>query len=222
MMRLALGLVATLALAGCTADNPLYIPEPGLDLFTPPSADLAAGNAEDLASVPDLALPKPICSGTERGCLTGASGHCENGTLKQDRQCPMSSPCQSGYCQSPPLSSNNVGKLCAYMGIATEALCVMGIGGGGTTAPSCQPFFNAGANDPKWVCAAPIGVGLPGTACTQGSQCRSGFCGSNGTCFRACFSAGDCPTQGSTSWKCVPVGIVVEGHSLNAQSCIPN
>jgi hypothetical protein len=225
MMLLRLGLaVATLSLVSCTADNPLYSPERTGDLGSLPSGDLAGQKPGDLAGVPDkadLAQPNMSCTGDERGCLAGASARCEAGMLKQDRQCPMSSQCQSGYCQPPAPSSNNVGKACSSMGIASEALCVNGISGGGTTAPSCQPFFVAGTSDPKWVCAAPIGAGLPGIACTQGSQCRSGFCGSNGTCFRACFSVGDCPTSGNVNWKCVAVNIAVEGRSVSAQSCVP-
>jgi hypothetical protein len=85
--------------------------------------------------------------------------------------------------------------------------------------PDCQPFVKNGG-DVTWACAPPIGNGIVGQKCSHGADCRSGFCGSNGTCFRACAFVTDCPNSGGP-YACTPVQITVEGVPVTANSCIP-
>ena len=56
-----------------------------------------------------------------------------------------------------------------------------------------------------------------------GDDCRSGFCGSNGTCFRACLNQADCPIMGNTGqpYRCENVDVTVEGIKVQEKSCIP-
>jgi hypothetical protein len=218
MRNLALGLVASCALwAACTTENPHYT---GASDFGP-GGDAAIGG--DLASPikpgsSDMAIPVTCVDG-QRGCnMSGALG-CVGGVFVEDRICPASSVCTAGHCPAPTGGPTTVGKDCAPTGHPTESLCVAGLSGSLAAVPSCQPFLGPMFLTPTWVCAPRIGMGLPGQACTSGAMCRSGFCGGNGTCFRACISAADCPTQGGP-WKCEAVKIVVEGVQVQAPSCI--
>jgi hypothetical protein len=88
---------------------------------------------------------------------------------------------------------------------------------------SCQPFVVGLGAPLSWFCDKAVGAGLPGTACVSGGQCRSGFCGSNGTCFRACVSAVDCPQNPGTGkhYRCGTVDITDEGVTESTGSCIP-
>lgn len=218
----SLAILIALVGASCTAANPLYTP----------SADL--GDAGTLGEVdfstnvpgPDLATPgpdlsAPVCTEGKRSCLSVGSAICEASTLVLDRTCPQASTCADGYCQPPPLSPNGVGKSCATAGAANENLCT--IGSSGNNPPSCQPFVDDASGSLKvvWHCARAVGAGLPSTPCTDGAQCRSGFCGSNGTCFRACASELDCPSSGQGKRVCEEVEILVEGLAVKAKSCIP-
>ena len=80
----------------------------------------------------------------------------------------------------------------------------------------CQPFVDPNNRSVQWFCDSPVGAGGPGTSCKQGSECKSGFCGSNGTCFRACKMDFEC---GGLS--CNNVEIVVEGVRVQSGSCVP-
>src|SRR5262249_22536939 len=88
---------------------------------------------------------------------------------------------------------------------------------------SCEPFVDANTKKISWFCDKAVGAGLPGNACTKGDDCRSGFCGSNGTCFRACLDPVDCPPVPGTNtpYNCSTVQIVVEGEQVSAKSCVP-
>jgi hypothetical protein len=204
-------------MAACTTENPHYTG----------AIDLGAGDAVagqiDLASPinpgsADLAGPAKCVDG-ERSCnMTGSRG-CVGGVFVEDRVCPAGSMCVGGHCPAPTGGATNVGKDCAPTGHPTESICVAGLSGPIATVPSCQPFVGPTSTAPVWICAPRIGMGLPGQACTSGAMCRSGFCGDNGTCYRACISPADCPTQGGP-WKCETVKIVVEGVAVQAPSCI--
>lgn len=219
------GVGVILALAACTADNPLYTPGISGDLAG--SSDLQGQKDVDLAGPPnkvDMAGPMACMIG-ERTCLANNAAGCRMGAFVKDRTCPTGSTCADGHCAAPSPGTNNLGKNCAPTGTPTESLCVAGVSGGSaSTIPSCEPFIDPAApTDGKvvWACAPPIGMGVSGTPCTEGSQCRSGFCGSNGTCFRSCITAADCPSSGSGGgWKCSVVSITVEGSMLMASSCV--
>ena len=75
--------------------------------------------------------------------------------------------------------------------------------------------------DVGWICGRPVGMGFPGTKCTSGSECRSGFCGDNGFCFRACKGDFDCPQGGQVQFVCADTTIVVDGKKVTAGSCVP-
>jgi hypothetical protein len=205
------------ALTACTAPNPNYVAGGGPD----------DGSANDFAvdmkpadlSGNDLA---PVCTVGQRTCLAqSGSAACEGGQYHLDRKCPTASVCATGYCQPPPASTTSMqGQPCDATGGALENDCFSGV----SAELSCQPFV--ASTTPKkvtWVCDAPVGAGVPGTACTTGDECRSGFCGSNGTCFRACAVTSDCPIQGNTgqTYPCMDVTIVVEGEMVTAKSCVP-
>ena len=223
-LRLALAALS-LCLGSCTTENPLYVPESIGDsgrVF-----DLSTGKNADLSGpTKDFGAPAMMCMNGERLCTATASARCEQGAIVVDRSCPIHSQCMGGYCQAPPASQNNVGKSCSPSpGNQSEAVCLIGVSGNLSDAPSCQPFVTSSMADAKvnWVCAPRIGAGLSGMPCISGGVCRSGFCGDNGTCFRACVSIADCPTSGGPgNWKCEPVNIDVEGVIVSAPSCIPS
>jgi len=225
MSHLKLGLFAlSVCFVACTTENPLYVPETiagdgGVrDLATASHTDMPSG-------AKDFATPSTMCTDGERLCSATASEICEAGMLAVDRTCPTSSDCKGGYCQPPPVGQNNVGKSCSTSaGHETEQLCLIGVSGNQNNAPSCQPFVSNSSSDKSisWFCAPRVGPGLAGMPCTNGDVCRSGFCGDNGTCFRACVSVADCPSDGGPGkWKCEQVDITVEGLPASASSCIP-
>jgi hypothetical protein len=170
------------------------------------AVDLAGGGGRDLA---------PGCLADTRMCQGSSSVACMNGVPVVDRACPASSTCVDGYCEPPPQGMfTPEGRPCDSFGAPTEIACVQG----GTTEFSCQPFVADPLNETiDWVCARAVGMKGRGDACTTGSECRSGFCGDNGTCFRACAGDRDC---GSTQ-RCQDVKIVVEGIEAQAKGCIP-
>jgi hypothetical protein len=204
-----------LLLAACTAPNPNYA-GPGGDGDGGAGSD--AGITDDLGPQPDLT---PACNAGDRLCLANTgSAACVDGHYVLDRKCPPDSVCAAGYCQAPPMSpATLVGQGCDLGGGPQENNCFSQV-----DTLSCQPFVsNGGPTDVTWICDKAVGQGLPGSACTQGSDCRSGFCGSNGTCFRTCQTNADCPFQGNTPnrFNCSNVTIVVEGVTVMAKSCIP-
>jgi hypothetical protein len=225
MSRGALALLAVSAVAlsasiggvACTRNNLEY---------NPFGTSLDGGNGRDLAGViVDLAgqpTPRDLatvnnCQADERTCQGNASAGCTNGTAVVDRTCPSASMCVDGYCEPPPPSGmfGVEGRPCVFNGSPTESACTMT----GSTEFSCQPFVvDAQNEDVEWVCARAVGMKGRGDACTTGAECRSGFCGSNGTCFRACVGDRDC---NSASQRCADVKIVVEGIEVQERSCIP-
>ncbi len=206
----AVGLSLGLGLGlGCTVENPLYTPLPDSGIFG--AADLA-GRDSATTGGPDLAKPGDSC--TARTCSSVGSASCENGVSTPDRKCPQLSDCVSGYCQPPPLSNDLPGRDCDILG-PNENLCLADK----NTTNSCQPFVSGATV--VWRCTHAVGVGAVGTPCAHGGQCRSGFCGSNGTCFRACATQSDCPTSGTVKRICTEVEITVEGETLTVKSCVP-
>lgn len=180
------------------------------------------GHPDLHAGGPDLA---PVCTAGQRACLaTTGSAACQGGQLKLDRKCPTGSSCTAGYCQAPPMSSTSLTGQSCDVGFGPQENNCFANGGPAADTLSCEPFVTDPAQmGVSWVCAPSVGQGLPGTACTRGDECRSGFCGSNGTCFRACAQDNDCPFQGSTGkrYACNNVDVTVEGVTVSAKSCIP-
>ncbi len=208
--------VCLFLVAACTSDNPLYAPGDGGD----PRVDAAVPAGADLAGPADLATPA-TCSGDQRACSATASQRCVGDHFAADRACPSGSQCTTGYCGTPSMGMGTVGKSCVFAGHPTETQCITGAG---SDTPSCQPFITGAtgtATEVTWLCDVPVGTGNPAAACTQGSQCRSGFCGSNGTCFRACVATPDCPGTGPVKLTCAMVTLAVEGRTVSAMSCIP-
>ncbi len=232
-----------LALAGCaacTVENPNYLgPGDGGLVFGHGSTDLALGpgGGADLASstgagghdgggghggAPDLAPPLPLCTSGARQCSSPpavAAQVCTAGGWS-DRACPAGSlsgggaVCMNGYCQ-PPTSD---GTTSCDTGGPLEQICSQN--GNGPAQFSCQPFLTGAPGRPvEWWCAMAIGAGAggAGASCSTGSDCHSGFCGSNGTCFWACQEDGDCPVWGM---HCSAVTLDVEGTSVSATSCM--
>jgi hypothetical protein len=212
MRRLAFSL---LFVAACTTDNPLYSPSAGMDLASSTPRDLSSASP-----AADLAMPPTGCTEGKRGCTADKTRSvvCQMGTFVADRKCPTGSVCAEGYCGLPPPGANNSGQSCADpTGGQSAVFC---FSGASMPLPDCEPFVQSGAA--VWECAPPVGQGSAGTVCAAeaGNLCRSGFCGSNGTCFRACELATDCPTVGGP-WACSAVKIIVEGLAVTANSCIP-
>jgi hypothetical protein len=212
MKRLAvLGL-----LAACTAPNPSYVG------FIPTDG----GSGPDGSAIADLATPtdltgsdlSPVCIDGQRICLAqSGSGVCMGGQFTLDRKCPADSICQKGFCRAPTSGSMPpLGSPCDTGG-AQENQCFASV----TDQLSCQPFVNPSSKAVSWACEKPVGAGVPGTACTEGAQCRSGFCGDNGTCFRACHVDTDCPQTNGQLLHCADVKITVEGVAVTTGSCVP-
>lgn len=210
--------VAWLALlVSCTAPNPLFVAEDGFG-----GGGGVDGGLVDLANVDLTTRPSPdmagVCRPEDRACLATdtISAACVGGQLVIDRRCPADSSCRGGYCTPPPEDTPPAGSPCGIGG-PQDSQCW-------SSSYACQPFVTSPAQrSVGWVCARAVGQGLPGAPCTSGGQCRSGFCGSNGTCFHACQSVFDCPNQNGpgTRLKCSAVQIVVEGVPITAKSCIP-
>jgi hypothetical protein len=230
--------ILVVACAGCTRDNPDFIggdsAEMGIQFLGqdmardnhPTTDDMAAGFARDLGAsfgAPDLAHGTQ-CTAGQRRCVSSpstASELCDNGNYAIDRKCPYGSSaksgadCQSDYC-APPTTD---GTTSCDTGGPLEQIC----SGPANSAPdfTCQPFItNAQSHGVEWWCAiaAVAGGGVAGSACQSGADCRTGYCGSNGTCYWACQVSGDCPTFGM---QCSAVTINVEGLALSAPSCVP-
>jgi hypothetical protein len=201
--------------AGCTAANPDYrapdasTPMMHQDMALPLHPDLSM-----LPPSPDLSMP-PECTGTDRSCTVDgtASEQCANNSFQIDRTCPADSTCLGGYCQVPP--NNGVeGNPCA-----SETDCAAA----SNLADSCQPYvIDPQANPPaEWHCGSAVGDGASGSACTDGSNCRSGFCiADKSTCFRACTDDFDCPFRNGVKTVCLPETITVEGVAVTANSCV--
>lgn len=234
-MRGWLGIVACAAL-GCTSANPAYVgsghgfdgggaPLPG-DLAAPGGG--GGGGAGDMAPAGAGDMTAPACSAGQRRCVqlpTPTSQVCAAGGYHHDRTCPFGTAnmtgavCDNGYCRPPTTN----GTTSCGSGGPLESVCEQGgnSGPGSSKAFSCQPFVaDPQTKDVAWWCAvaANAGAGVAGTKCTKDSDCHTGFCGSNGTCFWACQSGADCLGM---LLRCVPVTITVEGVTVATKSCTP-
>jgi hypothetical protein len=218
-MKYATAILVALA-SGCTANNPNYVGDVDGGFGSDFGGIRFDGGKHDGPGSPDLA--GSACTDGQRRCATGASEICLSSMFQVDRMCPSMSMCHEGYCQPPPTSpTSQIGASCENMFSGSgpqENQCLLNL----QDKLSCMPFFDPTAGGIVWRCDHEIGMGLPGTPCTMGAQCRSGFCGSNLTCFRACQSDQDCPQTQTQSTRCMTVSIVVEGMQVSAQSCIPN
>jgi hypothetical protein len=208
--------IVVLLAGACTDHNPLYTP--GTDLAMRDGAmPIAIVGDMTMPAVGDMTTGTP-CAAGERSCTTTGSERCQAGILTADRTCPDSSMCTNGYCSVPPGGiGQTMGKSCAFGGGASQATCQTGA----SSPETCQPFI-AAAGPPAqvtWVCDTSVGAGVAGTACTNDTDCNSGFCGGNGTCFVACVTVGEC--GGSMQMQCKQVAIMVEGSPVMASSCIP-
>jgi len=210
--------------SGCTADNPNYLGDvDGAGSSDGGNLRLDGGGGHDSGNVGTPDLAGTSCADGQRRCTTSSSEICINAMFTTDRTCPSMSTCNEGYCQPPPTSpASQIGASCenSFGGGSgpQENQCLLNL----SDKLSCMPFFDPTAGGIVWRCDKEVGMGLPGTPCTMGAQCRSGFCGSNGTCFRACQSDQDCPQTSTQQTRCQSVSIVVEGMQVDAQSCIPN
>jgi hypothetical protein len=119
----------------------------------------------------------------------------------------------SGYCQRP--TSGTITDCGA--GGPRELSC---LSTGNVKNRSCQPFITPVAKTVSWSCAYPVGagIGVAGSTCTMGSDCRSGFCAANGYCLWACQGTQDCVTP---ALVCNPTTIDVEGVFVAVKSCAP-
>jgi|GEM_PF-2924149 len=223
-LHFSFGLVTALVLFGsnCTVSNPLYSGNTGNpDLSASPDGGI---NQFDLShSTVDLAT-HPSCVQSDRSCAQSgdeASLSCVLGQLAPDRTC-LDSTCTDGYCNPPDQQSGSqIGADCAQNGDPNDVSCQFAPGVG----LACQPFVTDPQNGGvEWFCGTAVGQGNSAAACTKGSDCRSGFCGTNGFCFRACGSDNDCPVNmmSGKRYHCDKVGITVEGVQVNEfRSCVP-
>lgn len=217
-------LAGSVAISACTTENPLYRPEADRgDAGTSPGADLTRPPVgADLATAIDLAVAVNACNGPmDRDCGPMGSLACTAGALTADRDCPEHSTCTDGYCAAPPPSGLGavVGRSCSFNNKPGDGLCASL-----SNEASCQPFLhpvNPGGAV-KWTCDVAVGAGSRGTPCTQGTTCRSGFCGSNGTCFVGCDNDVDCFSATPPKFRCKGVSITVEGRTLATKSCTPS
>jgi hypothetical protein len=184
------------------------------------------GGAVDMAMhPPDLAHPGE-CGPSERSCTNTpypTSENCVNNMYAADRTCPFGSltlsgsSCANGYCKAP--TGQGIVS-CASNGGGRDTTCTQNQSNPTSRALSCQPFVTDAAKGTlSWVCAiaATTARGTAGDSCTSGSECHTGFCGANGTCFMACQSDNDCPGQ----IGCGTTKITVEGVTVSTKSCIP-
>jgi hypothetical protein len=232
-----------IACAACTVDNPSYVGggapsdgdggSGGPGSSAPDLAHAHGGGHPDLAIAPgphddggsgtqSFDLAAPLCSPGSRRCVSSPALTAEvcSGGQWRDRECPAGSvagsgsSCTNGHC-TPPTTN---GTTSCDTGGPLEQVCSQN--GNGPPEFSCQPFLtDSRAKAVEWWCAMAIGAGSggAGAACTRGSDCHSGFCGSNGTCFWACQIDGDCPTVGM---RCNAVTLEVEGVAVSAPSCM--
>jgi hypothetical protein len=215
----------TLLLVGCTMPNPDYV-EPGVGgggsgsggggvggMIDAGTADLAMKDGAAPSSSPDLSSP-PECQSGDRSCANGSSVACVGGKKVPDRICPSGpngpGSCQAGYCELPTDAPQ-----CDFGNGPSEDYCYQQVSPNST----CVPFITGQAGV-TWACGGVVGTKASGDACTNGAQCRSGLCGSNGTCFRPCTGVQDCP-QHSPALSCKPIMLVVEGVPVTAHSCVP-
>jgi hypothetical protein len=195
-MRMVATLACLLA-CGCTRANSDYI----ADSSVPGDNDFGLADLSATAGMP--------CTSGARDCLgAGASAFCDSGRLAVDRTCPAQSSCAATYCV-PPASKplTQVGERCDVGGGPREGLCRANL----ADMLSCQPFV-AGSRL-AFYCDSAVGTGGAGTRCTQGSECRSGFCADNGYCFAGCQSDAECPV------RCASVHITVEHVTESTKSC---
>ncbi|HEY7957215.1 MAG TPA: hypothetical protein VII38_18040 [Polyangia bacterium] len=205
--------------SACTAANPLYLGPGGQGKPDGATAHDLGATSNDLGTThhPDLA---PICTDGERMCAGAISTVCKSGKVETDRHCPTDGTCAAGYCQPPAAMVGSVeGQECDPNGSPFDGFCLQS-----STSLTCQPFITDASNQSLvWVCADAVGPGGIGTSCTHGSECRSGFCGSNGTCFRACDPSPSlgCPQQtNGNPPRCEQVDIDVEGVPLTEYGCV--
>jgi len=233
--------LALFVVGGCTAPNPDWAGTPGGGggvgsggggagdggggVGSGGASDGGAGVDSSTGS-PDLGAPDlagAMCSADERRCVSGpaASQACEGGHFVESRRCPngdvsvLDAQCSGGYC-APPVGAAP----CDLNGGPSEAYCFNQI----SSDHSCQPFVDPQSKQVGWACALVVGSGASGDACTDGAQCRSGLCGSNGTCFRPCNTNrggnSGCPLH-QPPLVCKKVTISVEGVTVSADSCVP-
>lgn len=238
-MRCWLSILACAAAIGCTANNPNFVGNgsmSGADMSLGGGANGGSGGggaggggggggAHDMAmSGGQQDMTVFACTGDQRLCIqtpSPTSVFCNSGTFAKDRVCPFGnstgggSVCQSGYCQPPTTN----GTTSCGTGGPLEQICEQ-IGGSAKNF-SCQPFItNPATASVQWWCAvaANRGAGVAGSSCTKDSDCHTGFCGSNGTCYWACQSTSDCL---SSVLLCKSVTIEVEHVAVTALSCAP-
>jgi hypothetical protein len=162
----------------------------------------------------DLTGPMGSCGQGERKCAgTNASDRCDRGLFVVDRLCPSGSTCEDTYCAPPAtMLPTQIGQRCDVGG-AQELQCEASK----TLMLACQPFVDPNNHSLQWFCDKPVGAGGAGTACKQGGECQSGFCGANGTCFVACKGSFEC----AGGLSCNMVEIAVEDVRVQAGSCVP-
>jgi hypothetical protein len=216
MLSRAALLVMAVGVSACTVSNPLYVArdDAGHPLVDMRHAGGDAGNLDpiDLGGADLATPPDPGCSKGQRSCDSVGSTVCRNGVFVADRKCPAGSTCHEGYC-APPTAPTDI--TCSDPnGGQSDNVCFLALN---ATNITCQPYVDSGSV--SWSCTPAVGTAGAGTPCMDGKMCRSGFCGSNGTCFRACNADQDCPNQAS---NCTEVGIAVEGQSITAYSCLNN
>jgi hypothetical protein len=209
--------IAVLA-AACTAHNPDYTGGGGGGGGAVP--DLA-GTTADLAGVVfDLAGPMGACTGDQRKCSgTAASDRCEGGMFVVDRTCPANSSCTNDYCAPPTTTfGTQLGARCDANGGAQQLQCMASP----TAMLSCQPFVEVGSKNLRWFCDTAVGPGKAGTACTKGSECRSGVCASApaSVCLDTCQRDQDCQLGSVGSMlTCKSMQITVEGVTVTQKGC---
>lgn len=214
--------ILSLVCLGCTAPNPDFVGGVGGGAGDPgppdaATADLAGSVAHDAGvATPDLAT---LCASGPRSCSDApatTSTVCAGGAYHADRLCPgggdSSAPrCDRGYCQAPAGSPN-----CGFPA-PSEDFCYTQV----SSSQTCTPFIDPQSKMASWSCAPVVGNGASGDACTTGADCRSGFCGPNGTCFRACVTAADCPPGPGPPLRCVKMSLAIEGVAVPVRSCVP-
>lgn len=130
--------------------------------------------------------------------------------------CASAADCESGVCLTVP---DKPGEMRCSQYCCSSFNCPAGT--------VCSTFWgNQLCVDPSFVSLSTPGTGPAGSSCGDGTQCRSGRCGTDGTCKDVCCVNDSCPGGaacaltaefGQQGWYCA--GYTAASKTANGDSC---